>query len=338
MLVHTPTPMGKILGDEPGSLQLLGAGRRASTLRSRVRAVRRYLTWLALNHDVGYPRELEHVTGNLQARQTEPCTSNALRGAHTATAFMEEVSGVEQASKFTASQVYSIIQREILANTLPGKPAKQAPRMLVMMLSMLEDVVVNVASPVCHRTFAWWILVQSWGTLRFDDHRGIKPEDVSFIGGSMSALLTRSKTLGSDRAVNSRRVYVNSCSSFQKREWLEEGWRVLRTAADHERDYLLTAPSTNCNGCLRAELRYDSAFAIQNRVLHSLQKEENSVFSKVSTTFWTPHSARAFMPSNTKALGVPKEERDYLGGWSARDSDVWQSVSYPTFNGSSSAH
>ena len=36
MLVHTPTPMGKILGDKPGSLQLLGAGRPASTLRSRV--------------------------------------------------------------------------------------------------------------------------------------------------------------------------------------------------------------------------------------------------------------------------------------------------------------
>ena len=41
MLDPTPTPMGKILGDKPGGLQLLGSGRRASTLRSRVRAVRR---------------------------------------------------------------------------------------------------------------------------------------------------------------------------------------------------------------------------------------------------------------------------------------------------------
>ena len=124
---------------------------------------------------------------------------------------MEEVSGVEQASKFTTSQENLIIQKEILANTLPGKPAKQAPRMLIVMLSMLEDVVMNAASPVYHRKYAWWILVQSWGTLRFDDYRSIKPKDVSFTGGSMSALLTRSKTLGSDRAVNSRRVYINSC-------------------------------------------------------------------------------------------------------------------------------
>ena len=68
-----------------------------------------------------------------------------------------------------------------------------------MMLSMLDGVVVNANSPVYHRIHAWWILVQSWRTLRFDDHRGIRPKDVSFIGGSMSARLTSSKTPGSDR-------------------------------------------------------------------------------------------------------------------------------------------
>ena len=75
------------------------SGRRASTLRSRVRAVRRYLNWLATNHGAGYPRELEHVTGYFQARQSEPCTRNALPGAHTAIAFMEEVAGVEPCPK-----------------------------------------------------------------------------------------------------------------------------------------------------------------------------------------------------------------------------------------------
>ena len=227
MLVHTPTPKEKILGDKPRSLQLLGAGRRASTPRSQVRAVRRDLSWLALNHDVGSPRELEHVTGYLQTRQSEPCTRNAFRRAHTAIAFAMEVAGVEPTSKFTATQVYSIIQKEILANALPGKPTKQATRMLVVMLSTLEDVVVNAASPVYQRIYAWFILVQSWETLRFDDHRGIKPKDVSFFGGSMSALLTRSKTLGSDRAVNSRQVYINGCCCLEKRERLEEGWESV---------------------------------------------------------------------------------------------------------------
>ena len=51
MLARTPTPMGLMLTDRPGSIRLLGAGRRASTLCSRVRAVRRFLNWLALIHD-----------------------------------------------------------------------------------------------------------------------------------------------------------------------------------------------------------------------------------------------------------------------------------------------
>ena len=50
------------------------------------------------------------------------------------------------------------------------------------------------------------------------------------------------------------------------------------------------------------------------------------MFSRVSTSFWTPHSARAFLPSCTKALGVPKEERCYLGRWSARGSDTYTRV------------
>ena len=79
--------------------------------------VRRYLNWLALNHDLGYPRELDHVTGYSQARQSEPCTRNVLRGAHTAIAFKEEVAGVEQSEKLTGTQVYAIVQKEILANT-----------------------------------------------------------------------------------------------------------------------------------------------------------------------------------------------------------------------------
>ena len=104
-------------------------------------------------------------------------------------------SWVEQSAKFTGTQVYSFIQREILANTLPGRLSKQAPRMLIGMLLMQEELIMNEASLVYHRIYAWWILVHSWETLRFDDHRGIRPKDVSFVGGSMSARLTRSKIL-----------------------------------------------------------------------------------------------------------------------------------------------
>ena len=115
--------------------------------------------------------------------------------------------------------------------------------------------------------------MQSWRTLRFDDHCGIKPRDVSFVGGSLSARLTRSKTLGSDRSVASRLIFTNAFCFIARREWLHEVWRVLCMAADFDRDYLLPSPTTNCNGCLPSELRCDTAYAMQNRVLYSLRKK-----------------------------------------------------------------
>ena len=77
----------------------------------------------------------------------------------------------------------------------------------------------------------------------------IKPQDVSFVGGSLSAQLTRSKTLGSDRSVESRQIFFNASCFIERKEWLHEGWRVLCTAANFDRDYLLPSPTTNCNVC-----------------------------------------------------------------------------------------
>ena len=70
------------------------------------------------------------------------------------------------------------------------------------------------------RLFACSILVHSWATLRFDDHRGITLSDVTFTGGSMTARLTRSKTIGSNRDVSSRMVFVNACYWFSRENGL----------------------------------------------------------------------------------------------------------------------
>ena len=46
----------------PGRTSLLGAGRRASGLRSRVREVRQYIGWLTAAHTECNPTQREHVT------------------------------------------------------------------------------------------------------------------------------------------------------------------------------------------------------------------------------------------------------------------------------------
>ena len=145
--------------------------------------------------------------------------------------------------------------------------------------------------------------MQSWGTLRFDDHRGVKPGDVSFVGGSLSARLTRSKTLGSDVEWDLAKYSSMDAASLKEGNgYKEDGGYCVRLRILIGIIYFR----------LRQPIATGAFLPSQGMIPHT----------RVSTSFWTPHSASAFLPSCTKALGVPKEERDYLGGWSARGSDI----------------
>ena len=78
MIKGTATPMGKMLTDRPGQQQV-GGGRRASTLRSCVRGVRKFLTWLALNRELSYPTSFDQLSEFLHVRLSEPCNRGALK-------------------------------------------------------------------------------------------------------------------------------------------------------------------------------------------------------------------------------------------------------------------
>ena len=153
------------------------------------------------------------------------------------------------------------------------------------------------ASPMYYRIFEWCILVQQWETLRFDDHKGTKPSDFSFTGGSKTARVTRSKSIGSDRNVSSSMVYVYACCHIVMSGWTLEGWAVLETAVDHQRDYFQPSPASNCNGCLRSELRYDFAHRNAEQSASSLTSRKSPILPRSSTTFWTSHSSHTFLPS-----------------------------------------
>ena len=65
---------------------------------------------------------------------------------------------MEQSEKLTGTQVYAIIQKEILGQHASEQACDAGS--IVGIISMLENL------SVYHRIHAWWILVQSWVTLR----------------------------------------------------------------------------------------------------------------------------------------------------------------------------
>ena len=198
--------------------------------------------------------------------------------------------------------------------------------MLVSMLEALETLVLCSDDAPYLRVYGWWVLLQNWGTLRFSDHRGLNPAQITVSAAEFQGTLTRSKTIGSDKNIRSRPVVVSSCCFVREPMWLQTGWKLLSRIADFERDFLLPTPSSNLAGCLQAELRYDTGFAMLNRILTAIALRGDVRILPSVAHFWTPHSSRAFMPSSTAALGFSQEERNFLGGWQAQASDRYARV------------
>ena len=223
--------MGRLLQSRQGDISLLGAGRRAGTIRSRVRNIRHFLAW--------HSSEQTHLTDFLQVRFSEPCNRGSLKITHESFILLDVVSGTEACSRLTNSQLYLSIYRELLSKALPGKPVKQAPRMFSSILRALEQMIISSKFPLYFRIYSWWILVQSWATLRFDDHRGINPKHVKVTSSSFTALLNRSKTIGDGKSIHSRPLVIDSACYLHSKEWMQTGWGLLSDSANFERDFLL---------------------------------------------------------------------------------------------------
>ena len=216
--------------------------------------------------------------------------------------------------------MYVVALKELMSQAIPGKPPRQAPRFPTILLAAFEDMVLAIDRPVFVRVLSWWLLVQSWGTLRFDDHRGLLPREFVVTSTGLQARLTRSKVSGADKHLNYRTVIIHPSAYIQRESWLSVGWKLLQESAPHERDYLLPAPTSNYQGFKVKELKYATAFAVQTHIISTATYRGLRIFGNSTGHYYTPHSGRNFMPSAASVLGFTKSERDVLGGWAADGS------------------
>ena len=318
LLRSTDTPMGRLIRENPSNVQLLGGGRRAGNVRSRVRSVQKFLGWLVASHGVNFPVHWRQLTEYLQVRYSEPCVRGSLKLVHSSYIFLQEVAGMED--KLTDSSMYVVALKELMSQAIPGKPPRQAPRFPTILLAAFEDMVLALDRPLFIRVLSWWLLVQSWGTLRFDDHRGLLPREFIVSSAGLQARLTRSKVSGSDKHLSYRSVIIHASAYVQRESWLSVGWKLLQEGAPHERDYLLPAPTNNYQGFKVKELKYSTAFAVQTHIISTATYRGLRIFGNSTGHYYTPHSGRNFMPSAAAVLGFAKTERDILGGWAADGS------------------
>ena len=100
---------------------------------------------------------------------------------------------------------------------------------------------VNGDDKLYPRMFAWWKLIKIYGTLRFDDHRGLSPSSLALSDAALTGTLTRTKTSGAGKTRQSMPLFVAAGASISGNGWLRVGHQLWEQHASISR--LLRDPS-----------------------------------------------------------------------------------------------
>ena len=182
------------------------------------------------------------MTEYLQARHSEPCCRGALKN----TVAVEE--------RLTQRALHGTVYKELPATATPGREPRHAPRIPVAILEGLESTVMDETCVFFLRTYAWWVLLQCWATLRFSDHKRPEPRPrLCSCGkhpdGQTYALENHRR--GQETEVPngfSHGVWFRLTAElvFSGLEPAQGKGKLLREKASFRRDYLLPSPTSNC--------------------------------------------------------------------------------------------
>jgi len=302
------------------ALAAAAGGRRARTLAKRVRSWRRLREWCLRVYLTPYPARPLHLVEYLQARADEPCGLSALQAVAELFVFAEGCRGVPQGSRLVDDPFYAAFQKELgFTHVGPGRPEpKRAPRLPVPFLVALEREVVEAESAPFYRAYAWWQLLAIWGSLRFDDHRGLSPAQAGLLGDSFVGTLSRTKTTGPGKRVLALPIVVSPEAFVVHPNWLSEGWSLWKRLAPFTRDYFLTRPSQNLDGALPVEMTYGESAWLLRGLLAGLPRFGEALVGHAAPLIplFTQHSGRCWLSSMAALLGVDETRINYLGRWS----------------------
>ncbi len=308
--------------------RLVGAlvgGRRASTLRARVRAWEKFQCWLRDARGVCQPTCVGDLVDYLLDRAAEPCGRSVIRSTFDMMRFAEEMTGVSLGERFTESGVVKGVVKGLLSGAPPAGPGRrggQAPRPFVKMVSMLERMILDDNADMYQRLLAWWMVFSVWGVMRFDDHRGLVIGDIQETDIGWTFTLVRTKTTGPDKSVLARPGVVARGAYIREPGWCQRGLQLWAEAAPGRRDYALCVPSRD-GGCVIKELGYCEYTGRMRGIISSLRGSEGQSLGPDVASFVTPHSFRAFLPSLAAAVGAPPEWLGWLSAWKAKGAEAY---------------
>ena len=201
------------------------------------------------------------------------------------------------------------------------------------LLLSLEHFVMDQEQPIYLRVYAWLRLAKFWGSLRFSDLQWIAPHSIRWLAWGLTAKISRSKTTGPGKKVQTLQLAISAGAWLACPGWLAKGLEILRTM-DYERDYLLPAANVHFNGFHKKMATYADAAAASQVLFARLRQTVRSESGRWETRhsyllapgagrFWTEHAERNGATSIAAVLGIEKARRRYLGRWKAEASEEY---------------
>ena len=177
VLARTDTLVGRSFSEQPEGSQVRGRGRRASTLRSRVRVIRRFLVFGLLSTTTSVSPTKSRSTWTASERVFLSFATEAqIRTRREASFSWRRWPARTKPTDVRASLLQGSVHGAACPQmVLPGRRSTPAPRMYTSMLGALEQLVGDVEALPDLRVYAWQ---------PFSDHRGLNPNDCQFTGNT----------------------------------------------------------------------------------------------------------------------------------------------------------
>ena len=206
-----------------------------------------------------------------------------------------------------------------------------AARYSTLVLAAMEVYISNPSHPPFKRLHCGYMLLKSWGSLRYDDVQRIRRHMLRPVGSMIQTELLSSKTSGPGRRVKQLPMAISFGAQLLGLDWLKTFMHLLNAHLPAKQEFLMEACTNDFQRSTGRELRYYQAAALSKVIVEELrtpikvlgiwtESDEPAAHGALIELF-SEHSGRSVVPSLSLFVEEDKSKRDMVGRWRPSGAD-----------------
>ena len=300
--------------------------RRSKTLRNRYKAWKAFEFWLETVHGKRWPDNVRHLIGYANERLAEGCGKTVLNSFQAALVVLETAGRVKEEDMLSRDKAWLAQLQAITAELEGEQPSvRQAPMLTVAIVVALEVFTAMVSEPAYERAMAFVALLMTYCSLRADDVQGLDPSSLEVTSSGLRARLTHTKTTGPGKRIKEIIIHVHRVAGLSGHDWIKAGLDLWQRWGQ-PRDYMVLEAKDDWSGPTHRGVDAQGVALYVRRIMMKLGtpkldgskfrlNQQRPLMGEGAHSHFTGHSPRNFMPSVAAAIGVSKDDRDFLGRW-----------------------